>query len=221
MNGVNKGSLETVVNCLQREASITIIGHSIPDGDCIGSCLGMAMALEGMGKSVRVVLTDPIPTTYKYLEGQHLLTTPEAILDTGVLLYLDCADQERTGALPPAFVERAKVVVNIDHHVSNNCFGDYYWVAPTAAATCEICLQVLDAMGTKPSPAVASALYTGILMDSGSFLYTSTTPQTLRVAARLLEYGAAKDIIREALFETKSLLEMQVLRLTLQNLRVN
>jgi len=221
MNGVSIGSLETVVNCLQREAKITIIGHSIPDGDCVGACLGMGLALEGIGKSVKVVLGDPIPSIYKYLAGQHLLATPDTIVNGGVLLYLDCADQERAGALPPNFVSNAQVVLNIDHHVSNTCFGDYYWVQSSAAAACEICVQVLDAMGIKPSLEVANALYTGILMDTGSFLYSSVTPHTLRVAARLLEYGANKDLIRQALFETKSRLEMQVLSLTLQNLRFN
>lgn len=221
MNGVNKGSLEAIVNCLQREAKITIIGHSIPDGDCVGACLGMGLALEGIGKSVKIVLNDPIPSIYNYLAGQHLLAAPDTIVNGGVLLYLDCADQERTGALPPNFINKAQVVLNIDHHVSNNCFGDYYWVQPGAAAACEICVQVLDAMGIKPSVQIANALYTGILMDTGGFLYSSVTPQTLRTAARLLAYGADKDLIRQALFETKSRLEMQVLRLTLQNLHFN
>lgn len=213
--------MEAVVNCLQREDRITIIGHSIPDGDCVGACLGMGLALENLGKRVSIVLTDPIPAIYSYLKGQHLLTPTEKLSEGGVLLYLDCADQERTGALPPAFIAGAKLVINIDHHISNSGFGDYCLVQPEAASACEICLLVLDALGLIPNMEIANALYTGIIMDTGSFLYSSVTPQTMRAAARLLEYGADKDLIRQALFETKSWTEMQVLRLTLQSLRFN
>lgn len=219
MDGKNKGNLEAVVNCLQRENRITIIGHSIPDGDCVGACLGMGLALEKMGKKVNLVLTDPIPTIYSYLKGQHLLTSTDNLSEGEALLYVDCAGQERTGALPPAFVAGAKVIINIDHHVSNPGFGDYCWVQTEAASACEICLLVLDALGMVPSKEIANAFYTGIIMDTGSFLYSSVTPQTMRAAARLLEYGADKDLIRQALFETKSWTEMQVLQLTLQNLQ--
>lgn len=221
MNGANKGSLETVVNCLQRENQITIIGHLIPDGDCIGACLGMALALESLGKSVKVVLADPMPTSYSFLAGQHLLTPVDSLVGGGVLLYLDCADQNRTGALSPAFLSQVLAVVNIDHHISNSGYGDYHWVVPTAAAACEICLQVLDTMGFKPSPEVATALYTGMVMDTGSFMYSSTTPQTMIAAARLLEFGANKDLVRQALFETKSWQEVQVLNLVLENIEIS
>lgn len=221
MNRANKGSLETAINCLQRENQITIIGHLIPDGDCIGACLGMGLALESIGKKVAVVLADPLPTAYSFLAGQHLLTPIDSLLGGGVLLYLDCADQERTGALPPTFLNQVQAVVNIDHHISNSGYGDYCWVVPTAAAACEICLQVLDAMGITPSPEVATALYTGIVMDTGSFMYSSATPQTYMAAARLLELEANKDLVRQALFETKSWQEIQVLNLVLKNIELS
>lgn len=219
--GDGKGSLEAVVNCLQRENRIVLIGHSIPDGDCIGACFGLGLALEEAGKEVGIIITDPIPPIYNYLAGSHLLRNPSSIVPGGVFCYLDCADQERTGALPPDFASQARVVVNIDHHVSNKGFGDYCWVQPQAAATCEICLSILDAMGITPSFQVANALYTGIVMDTGSFQYSSVTPQTLRTAARLLDYGADKDLIRQALFEAKSLTEMRVLGLTICNMKFN
>lgn len=215
-------TLAEIGDLLVRKDNILLTGHVSPDGDCIGSVLGLGLALESLNKNVFMVMQDTIPEMYQFLSGTEKLVAPGKLgQPPELVVFLDCTDFSRAGET--WFQELAVhiPVINIDHHISNLCFGTYNLVDSSAAATAEIICRLLKNMKIPLSVPVATALYTGIVMDTGSFQYQNTSPETLRMAAMLLEHGVELGEIREKLFESRSLISLQVVSLALENLKIS
>ena len=199
-----------------------LVGHAIPDGDCIGSLIGLYLALQSMGKKVRMLLQDPVPYIYRYLAGSEDILSPKQLKDRIVnVIFLDCSDEERTGDKVVVMLADRNFTINIDHHQSNTMFGNLNYVNVKASSTAELVYELIDQLRIGISSDMAHALYVGILQDTGSFQHNSTTSATFRTAAALMDKGVDLDLIKLNLFESKSKAEVRLLSLALQNINFN
>ena len=164
-----------------------ISAHVRPDGDAIGSLLGLGNALKESGKSVFMALSDGVPSNFHYLPGSK--EVKRSVSDTqsfDLLISLDTSDLERTGGI---FGNRV-ITLNIDHHITNTNFATYNFVDPESVATCAVIAENLDYWGLKINPTTASLLLTGIITDTIGFRTSNLTPKSLKIAAELMEKGA-------------------------------
>lgn len=213
-------SISEIVQELNSRDDWLLLGHMLPDGDCIGSLLGLGLGLKELGKRVQILQVEPLPNNYLYLQGIELLKPLEQIsMDFSGLIYLDCSDLGRVHDSVRDWAAGLPVAtINIDHHPTNEMYAHYNYVDPHAAATGEIITELLVALKVPLKPGIAEALYAALLMDTGGFLNGNTTGQTLRTAALLLEKGVDVNSARINLFESKKREEIYLLRLALQNL---
>lgn len=182
------GSLKTL---LEQHHHIGVISHMRPDGDAIGSTLALGLALQGMGKSVTMWNADPMPERYAFLEGAELLQAlPEEVpAELEVLICVDSGNWSRIGDRAKSLFAGFPLVVNIDHHGSNDNYGQVNIVEAKAAACGMVLYNMLQSWNCPITKAIANALYVAISTDTGSFQYSSTTSSVLRVAADLVEVG--------------------------------
>ncbi len=164
---------------------IVIASHVRPDGDAIGSLLGLGLALRDAGKSVQMILVDGVPSSFKYLAGSELIQK-ELSGDHDTFITVDCADFKRTGN---AFENFSQPDINIDHHVTNEKFGKLNLIEANEVATAAILTNHLPEWGLKITQPIAAALLTGIITDTLGFRTSNTTPEALRQAATLMEAG--------------------------------
>lgn len=214
-------SMQEIANIIAQKDNYILVGHAIPDGDCIGSLLGLYLGLAGTGKHCQIWLEDPVPHIYRYLRGTEKIATPVAASKGSIIIYLDCSDARRVGERVFTFLEQDTCSINIDHHSTNEFFALYNLVDTQAAATAEIIFRLLKCLHIPMDRHIASALYTGILMDTGRFCYSNTTSQTLRIAAELLEAGVDQEAARINLFESRPPQEMHLLSQALQSLEIS
>ncbi|MBI3153539.1 MAG: DHH family phosphoesterase, partial [Chloroflexi bacterium] len=164
---------------------VIIASHVRPDGDAIGSLLGLGLALKDAGKSVQMVLVDGVASSFRYLEGSELIQRePAEGHDT--FITVDCADFKRVGKV---FENFGQPDINIDHHVTNEKFGKLNLIEADEVATAAILTNHLPAWGLKITKPIAAALLTGIITDTLGFRTANTTPESLRQAADLMESG--------------------------------
>ncbi len=210
-------SLRRVAKMLAEAETLAITGHIHPDGDSLGSMLALYAPLAAQGKQVTLLLDDEIPAVYKFLPGVELIRRPAGPQTADLLVVLDASDADRIAGVDTAV--RAKTL-NIDHHISNTKFADYWYIDSHAAATGEIILELLHLMKITITADMATNLYTAIATDCGFFRYANASATTLRHAADLVDCGAAPHIIAEQL-ETKPLASIMTLRSVLDSLEVH
>jgi phosphoesterase RecJ-like protein len=172
-------------SAFEQAKRIVVTSHIRPDQDAIGSLLSLGCALEAAGKEVQMVLTDNIAVGMRFLEGASKVKH-KAELPFDLFVSLDCSDTKRLGDSLPADVT---VDINIDHHLSNLNFGRINLVEPENVATCAVLAGHLKEWGLSIDKPVAEALLVGILGDSLGFRTSNTSPDTLRLAADLVDYG--------------------------------
>ncbi len=176
---------------IQKGSSIAVISHVNPDGDSLGSLLGLSLALRKLGAAVTTFVNDEVPSKFKFLpsidSALRYDVSQEKVFDQ--CFVLDCGDEKRLG-YSIDILEKSRQVINIDHHISNNGFGDIDIVDSGASSTCEIIYHIItQEMGVPMDQAIATCLYTGMVTDTGNFRYDSTSPDTHRIAASMLEAG--------------------------------
>jgi phosphoesterase RecJ-like protein len=170
---------------LKNANEILLTSHVRPDGDAVGSVLGLGLALQQAGKKVKMVLADGVPSAYRHLDGaDQVKTRIEGTFDT--FIALDCADFKRTGK---PFELVAKPDINIDHHVTNEKFGTLNLIEADEVATAAILTKYLAGWGLAVTRPVAAALLTGIITDTLGFRTANVTADALRQAATLMETG--------------------------------
>ena len=185
---------ETAEKLLQAQ-NLVLTAHVNPDGDAIGSSLGLMHLLRGMGKEVSVLLDDTVPAAFSILPGKEEIARPEGERRADLLVVLDTAP-DRIGAVSDCV--RAKGCLNIDHHRTNAAKGDTYLDA-ARAATAEIVYELAKEMKAAINKDAALCLYTGLATDTGFFRYSNTTAYTMRAAAELLDCGVQPNVVSEAL----------------------
>ncbi|MGI6713091.1 MAG: DHH family phosphoesterase [Bacillota bacterium] len=215
-------SFQEICKLIHEKDNILITAHILPDGDSIGSVLGLGIALKTLKKNVFMVMQDSIPEMYAFLPESNRILFPNKIpRNPELVILLDCTDYERAGGKWIQKYTNSIPVINIDHHISNQYFGTLNYVDPKAAATSEIIYKLLCEMDIYYSLEVATVLYIGIVMDTGSFQYQNTTPSTLCIAARLLEKGIDLSLIREKLYENKSIENIRLISLAIDRLNIS
>ncbi len=170
---------------LERSRNVVIASHVRPDGDAIGSLLGLGLALQDAGKSVQMVLVDGVPASFRHLEGSELiLKEPAGGHDT--FITVDSADFKRVGKI---FEDFGQPDINIDHHKTNERFGRLNLIEPDEVATAAILTNHLPEWGFRITAPIAAALLTGIVTDTLGFRTANTNPSALRLSASLMEAG--------------------------------
>ena len=204
---------------IQASQTIVLACHVNPDGDALGSMLGLALALLPLGKTLTCLSEDGVPAILTFLPGAELVhqTTDQTEFD--LALVVDSGDLPRVGSTVQPVIGRARRVVDIDHHVTSGAFGDIRVLDARAASTAEIVYALLLTLQAPITPQIATCLFTGILTDTGSFRFQNVTPNTLTVAAALLEAGAPPAFISEQVFENRTFAATQLLGCALASLQ--
>ncbi len=186
-------------NMLLAAQKIVLCCHVSPDGDTLGSALGLARFLEQKGKEVIVFVDDDINKSLSFIPGIEKVRRPEAgvIVEADLFVVVDASSFDRVGICNE--VVKAPVLLNIDHHISNTEFADYLYLDAEAAAAGEIMCDLFEAMGWEYDEAIAVDFYTAITTDCGSFRYSNTTSKTMQRAAKLLDYGVKPNEISDML----------------------
>lgn len=195
-----------IVRTIRKHKRFLVTSHIHLEGDALGSQLAMGHLIEKMGrKKVWYVDETPVPETYRFLPGQEKVSTDLSLKrDPEVLITVDCPNRERIGQVAK-YLSDQTLVVTIDHHISNQHFGDLNWLAPRASATGEMIYQLYKSAGVPIDKTAAINLYAAIVTDTGQFAYSNTTAKTHRITAELIEKGANPYFISEKIYESNSL----------------
>jgi bifunctional oligoribonuclease and PAP phosphatase NrnA len=204
-------TVERILESLNDARSVCIVGHIRPDGDCIGSQIGLALALEGVGKEVTVWNEDVVPDKLRFLDPDRRLRKPQAGQTFDVVVATDCASFERLGRVAD-HIGRRGTFINIDHHASNTKYADINWVSPREPSSGELIYDLCEWAGWKITQPIADCLFTAVSTDTGSFQYPSTTPDTLETAAHLIERGANLGKICQEVYQSFPLTRVKLLR---------
>lgn len=200
---------------------IALLAHEHPDGDCLGSALGLAHILRQVGKHCVPICVDTPSSAWSFMPGIDTLQTSLGDENFDLVIALDAGELYRFGALAErhsAFLERVPIL-NIDHHVSSNGCGQVNIIEPQAAATAEL-LVLFQQQGQLPlNKDAAICLLTGLITDTGSFQYSNTTPRTMVAAATLLQAGAVPEIIVKPIFRTHPLPQLRFQSAVIDNVR--
>lgn len=202
---------------------VLVTSHRDPDGDCIGSTVAMTLALKQLGYEADALNLDEIPYRYTFCDPKNLIYNLECIPTRmhQVAVVLDSSDLYRLGYDLKKEFPKIDTIINVDHHRSNDNFGDLNMVEDTAAANCEILFRILKKWDVQWNSQIANALYTGITTDTGSFKYESTSSETLRIAASLIDYGADINIIRASIWENEPYNRIQALSDVLEDIKIS
>lgn len=194
---------EQLLTLIRTHRHIGVISHFRPDGDAIGSTLALGLALEAMGKHVWMWNEDEVPTRYAFLEGvERIHPLPaEVPAELELLICVDTGDWKRLGDRAAELFAGFPCVVNIDHHATNSCYGQVNLVEGGAAACGFVLYRMLREWGCSITPTIAAALYTAISTDTGSFQYSSTTPEVMQAAGELLAAGVDVGDINRRLYQ--------------------
>ena len=209
--------IDQVVGELRSADRLLLTTHENPDGDALGSLLGMHWVLEQLGKdSVMYMSPDEFPLSYEYrhMTFEGLLGAPPDDVDERTVVFLDCGNIDR---MPVAFLQREGVrILNIDHHHDNTRFGTVNLVVPEASCTVEIVFDLARELGAEITQRIADALYVGLVTDTGRFMYENTTPAAHRMAAELIEAGVDTHRVYRRLYEDLPFRRLQLLTRALQ-----
>jgi phosphoesterase RecJ-like protein len=201
---------------LQRQRFV-ITSHARPDGDAIGSQLAMAFALRSLGKTVRVVGSDPAPPQFHTFPGvKEIEITPSVAGEFDAALVMECGDLSRTGV---AGFEKF-FVINIDHHQGNAMYGALNWYDASAAACGEMVFDLIEALGVPITPEIATHVYVAIMTDTGGFHFGHITPRTFEISRRCTEAGAEPEAIARAVYDSSSLGKLRLMGAVLHGLEL-
>ncbi len=202
--------IDQIIELIGESKTICIAGHIRPDGDCIGSQIGLALPLRALGKDVTVWNQDPMPQKYAFLDSEDIWRNPRGKKKFDLLICTDCASFERLGAVGAA-VEKNKII-NIDHHTSNTRYGDLNWISAEEASTGELIFQLCQQAGWPITPAIADCLFTAVSTDTGSFQYSTAKPVTYYTAGDLVGAGADVETICHKVYQSFTLSRIRLLK---------
>ena len=211
--------IERILDGIRESERICVVGHVRPDGDCIGSQLGLAIALKNQGKKVVCWNQDPMPKKLAFLDPDKLLQKPEKGREFDCVIATDCASFERLGTAAACIGDR-KLFINIDHHASNTRYADVNWIAARQPSTGELIFRLLRAANWAITREIADCLFTAISTDTGSFQYPSTRPATYYVAGKLVDRGADLAKICNEVYQSYPLSRVRLLRHVFNHFRL-
>src|SRR5258707_3326446 len=208
--------LSQVVELIENKGKFAITAHLRPDGDSLGSSLGLYWLLRALNKDVEVIMRDPVPHTYQKLPGANdVRVTPAADQSYDGIFVIECSDMARPGLLS---LEQ-QFVVNIDHHATTALFGKINWIDSTASACGEMIYNLCKATGVRVTKEIAECVYTALITDTGSFHYSNTEERTFKVASELVRTGVKPAKTAEAVFASYPWSRIQLMGAVLSTAR--
>lgn len=213
--------IQKIANILREEDHFLIVTHVNPDGDAIGSLLGLHLALAEMGKRSRPLAGEPFPELYDFLPGRGSVITDANRLNQPPkwIMCLDVASKERISGDISRFRDNAQLI-NIDHHPTNPWFGHLNLVVPGATSTAELVYKVLKEAGYRLSPDAGKCLYTGLVTDTGCFRFSGVNSETLMMGAEMLCAGFESFEVTRHLYEEFPLRRLRLEQLLLERLEI-
>jgi phosphoesterase RecJ-like protein len=216
-----RDALREIADAIRAHDRFLLVTHENPDGDALGSILAAKLAFDQLGKDAVMYLAGvvPLPNEYEFMDLRELRRTLPEDVHERVVIALDCANARRIGP-DPSFLERAPLVIDIDHHHDNSRFGTLNLVVGDASSTGEILSDLFEELGVPLTPPIAEALYIALVTDTGRFQYQNTTPKTLRLAADLVEAGADVHRVFQGVYESVAFAKLKLLARALDRARV-
>lgn len=225
---LDKAFVDRAKELINSSQSILITNHINPDGDAMGSALGLASILKAAGKKVHVVVPNDYPDFLKWLAGndavlnyeERVQESEDLISQADLIFHLDYNSLKRSGSLEHLLEDISAKRIMIDHHQQPEGFADLQYSDPGMSSTCEMIFHFAEALGYLDliDTETAEALYTGIITDTGSFRFSSTTPDTHRVASVLLQKGVQSQIVASRVYDSNRPQRLQLLARILQNM---
>ncbi len=209
---------ERVLERIRQDSRFVLAAHERPDGDALGSLVGMQGLLSALGKDSLIFIAPddlPLPLEYRFFAPQGIQTPPADIAERTVV-FLDCGNIDRNSA---SVLHDGRHLLNIDHHHDNTHFGTLDHVVPGASCTAEIVWDLMRGLDLRPTPAVAQALYVGLITDTGRFMYENTGPRAHEMAADLIGAGVDVQAVYRRLYEEMPEGKLSLLALALAQVR--
>ena len=203
--------IDRIIEGIRQSQTFCVVGHIRPDGDCVGSQLGLTLALQNEGKKVTCWNEDRIPQKYDFLDRGDIIQRPKRGLEFDCVIATDAASFERLGSVGQSVANR-KLLINIDHHESNTRYGDLNWVSAREPSTGELIFRLLKVAKWPITKRIADSLFTAVSTDTGSFQYSTTRPGTYHVAGELVSRGANLAKICDEVYQSYPLSRVRLLR---------
>lgn len=206
---------------IKQHNKVAIISHIHPDGDSLGALIGLGLVLKRLCKEVYIYINDKFPEKYKFLSGYKYIKKYDGKdnINFDFCFVLDCGDPKRLG-YSESILNKSRKVINIDHHVSNTKFGDINILDIGVSSTCEIIYSLLKDFEIQLNTDIATCLYTGIITDTGNFVYDNTTANTHKVVSELMAYNIDLNTIAYNLYQNKSLNGIKFLGYILNHMKI-
>ena len=196
-----------------------VVGHVRPDGDCIGSQLGLTLALRDQGKKVTCWNEDTVPAKLAFLDPERLVQKPKPGQSFDCVIATDCASFERLGKVGSCIGKR-KLFMNLDHHASNTRYADINWISAREPSSGEIIFRLLKSANWPITQPIADCLFTAVSTDTGSFQFPNTRPSTYNVAGELVKRGANLEKICDEVYQSYPLSRVRLLRHVYNNFKM-
>lgn len=227
---MDKNTTKLIKTLLSKSRKIVVVGHKNPDGDAIGSCLGLSFLLKSMGHTTTVIMPNDFPDFLKWMPGvgeivifeKETEKSKDFIDNADIIFTLDFNSLDRVGEMQGALERASAKFIMIDHHQQPADYAEAMYSDVSMSSTSQMVFNFMEAMGKSQllSKNIAVNLYTGIMTDTGSFRFSSTTPATHRIVARLIEAGAESANIYQNVYDTNSPDRMRLLGVALKNLTI-
>lgn len=211
---------QAAAEAIARAKSILLVSHIAPDGDAVGSLLGLAGPLRSMGKSITAAIDDGVPSDLRFIPDSDKIAPRVDKGEFDLLITLDSSDLERIGRAGAYGMTHSRQVINLDHHPTNTRFGDIYLIAPDAVAAVEIVYDFLAYLGEEISPSTAYALLTGLVTDTQGFRISATNSRTLSIAQDLMSRGAPLSQIMSRTLNRRTYKEVELWKLVLPSVQL-
>ncbi len=204
-------SYNAIIKAVKANQKFLITTHVNPDADAIGSALAVAVALKSLGKSVLVFNEDLVPGWLKFLPNSSWVKRPADVKSAtyDVAIAVDCGDASRVGNVR-GLLRKEKMMINIDHHKTNDYFGGLNLIEPKASSTAEVLYELFQRMKIKWTKDLATLIYSGIMTDTGSFRYDCTSALTHRITADLVARGVEPQKIYSRIYDVVSIHDLKI-----------
>ena len=213
--------MNKIIEKINESSKIALSFHTSPDGDSLGSSLAFLQGLRTLGKEVYIVCKEDMPKTFKFLPySNEIINSCDVVKEgTDIFIVLDCGNLERVNT-NSELSERDYTLINIDHHMSNDLYGDLNYVDTKASSMGEIVFMILEAMNIEVTKDMAKCMYTSILTDTGSFRHSNTTSRTHNIAGKLLDTGIDFSEIHRQIFDNKEFNRVKFMGRAIESLKL-
>jgi phosphoesterase RecJ-like protein len=212
--------LQQAAELIHSHQSVWIAAHQRPDGDALGSLLGLALALEKIGKKVTRLCSDPVPDNYIFLPGAELIKPTPGPENVDLLIAVDCDGLNRTGTLASR-LEKIPHIIDIDHHATEKAFGEVRLIDPAAAATGVLICRLIEKLEIPVDEPITTCLYCAIMTDTGRFSFPNTNEEVFVIARSLTAAGVRPARIAGFVYDNRTLSSRRLLGVALSKLQVD